>query len=167
MLTQVTVHLFKESESIQGDISAGIIAVAIALGLIAISLFGMSRLIRSMLVETPIEVIARISDINNYTSMLLSTIITMLLGSASLTESFFNPFLAYGIYELEQVSRFYRNNSLHFVLVASLTVSFNFLDFTMEFGCKYWYSHYDSNTVSFFRQARLLACCSCESLFQW
>ena len=96
--------LFKESATQQGDVAAGAIAVLIALVIIALTLFVMIKIIHRMLVATPVEVIHRMTNINNYVTMSLGCSVTILVGSSSLTESILNPFLVSGIVELEQVS---------------------------------------------------------------
>ncbi len=95
--------LFKESISPNADLGAGAIAIAMALGIIAVCLFCMVKLIRKMLIETPVEVILTITSINSYISMLLGCVATALIGSSSLTEALLNPFLSSGVVELEQV----------------------------------------------------------------
>ena len=96
--------LFKASDTLQGDFSAGIIAIAIAIAIILLCTFLMTKLVRKMLVETPVEVIARITGVNNYVTIVVGCLSTIALGSSSLTESAVNPFLACGVVELEQVS---------------------------------------------------------------
>lgn len=95
--------LFKETSTQQGDTNAGILALGIAFCIIAICLFGIGRIIRKMLVETPVEVIARITNVNNYFSMLSGCLSTVAIGSSSVTESILSPFLASGIFEIEQI----------------------------------------------------------------
>lgn len=97
-------YLFKASASQQWDIIAAIITIAVALVMIAVCLFAMIIIARKMfLSETPVEVIASVTNINNYVSIVLGCLSTMLLGSSSLSESVLNPFLASGIIEIEQV----------------------------------------------------------------
>jgi ethanolamine transporter EutH len=102
--------LFKASDTLQGDFSAGIIAIVVAIAIILLSTFFMVKLVRKMLVETPVEVIARITGMNNYVTMIFGCLSTLVLGSSSLTESAVNPFLACGVVELEQVSTSQRSN---------------------------------------------------------
>jgi hypothetical protein len=102
--TDTCPFLFKETASQAGDISAGIIAMAIAVAIILVSIYCMLKVLQKMLIETPVEVIARITNVNNYIAMVFSSLVTLLVGSSSLTEAVFNPALASGIIEIEQVS---------------------------------------------------------------
>jgi len=95
--------LFKAGASKQGDMSSGIIAMAIAVGIIFLSILGMVKLINRMIVETPVEVIARVTNVNSYVAMLLGCCFTVVVGSSSVAESVLNPFVASGVVELEQM----------------------------------------------------------------
>ena len=95
---------FKAGATQQSDLFSAALVIAIAIVIITFSLFLMGKLIRNMLVETPIAVIARMTDLNYYVSMFLGCSSTLALGSSSLIESALNPFLASGVIEVEQVS---------------------------------------------------------------
>lgn len=90
----------------QGDVGGGFISLAIAVGIISLSMAGILKLFYRMLIDTPVEVIATLTNINDYVLIVLGCGITLLLGSSSISEAIFNPALAYGIIESEKVSHF-------------------------------------------------------------
>ncbi len=103
--TNACPFLFKESSSLQSDIfGGGFIALIIAVGMIAVCMVGIVKMFYRMLIDTPVEVIATVTNMNDYVLILCGCVITLLLGSSSITEALFNPALAYGIIESEKVS---------------------------------------------------------------
>jgi len=95
--------LFGESDRPKVDLGSSAMAITIALVIIAACLFCMIKVIRKMLIETPVEVIVSVTNINGYLSMLFGCLVTALIGNSSLTESLLNPFLSSGVVELEQM----------------------------------------------------------------
>ena len=96
--------LFKDNASLQADVFGGLYGLGIAIGIIAICMFVIVRMVYRMMIDTPIEVIAKITNVNDYLLIIFGCGTTMCLGSSSVTEAIFNPALAYGIIESEKVS---------------------------------------------------------------
>lgn len=96
--------LYKSSTSVQSDIGGGLVALAISIGIISLCLVGIMKMVHNMLIDTPVEVMAIVTNVNNYVLMLFGCFGTFLVGSSSISEAIFNPALAYGMIEVEKVS---------------------------------------------------------------
>lgn len=94
---------FKDGNDQLKDEIVAIITLGIAVCFILLSIFGMIKLINKMLMNTPLEVVAKLSNQNPIVSMILGCGSVFLLNSASITESCLMPYVATGIIELEQV----------------------------------------------------------------
>jgi len=94
---------FKDGASQKRDQLAGVMCLSIALGVILVSLFLMVKFINKMLITTPVEVIAKMTNHNASVFMLIGCGSGMLFTSASVAESSIMPFVATGILELEQM----------------------------------------------------------------
>jgi hypothetical protein len=95
--------LFRSSASMKKDQFMGILAVFFSLSLIYVSLYLIVKLINRMLINNPVEVIAKLTAQNHYLIMLMGCGSGMLLVDTSVTECAFMPFVATGIFEIEQM----------------------------------------------------------------
>ena len=99
--------LYGSRATLQGDIiGGGLVAVAIAIGIISLCMIGIMKMVYYMLIDTPVEIIAIVTNVNDYVLMLFGCCTTCIVGSSSISEAIFNPALAYGIIEVEKVSVF-------------------------------------------------------------
>jgi len=95
---------FSDGGTQKGDQVKGVITLVIAIAVLILSLYGMMYLIYTMLVATPVNIIARITTLNSYVSMTFGFACGLLLGSSTATESMLTPFVGVGVIELEQVN---------------------------------------------------------------
>lgn len=94
---------FHDGATMQKDMQYAALSMSIAIAAMLISLFGMVKLVNKSLINTPIEVIAKLSTHNNYALMLMGCGSSILLSSSSVTECAVMPLVATGILELEQM----------------------------------------------------------------
>lgn len=93
----------KEESSVSKDqVSAGL-AFVVALLAIFISTVMISKMNNKMLINNPVEVIAKLTTQNEYVIMFVGTGIGMLLADPSVSESSIMPLVATGIIEIEQM----------------------------------------------------------------
>lgn len=94
---------FRDGATHKSDLIRGTITLSIAIGLILLSLSGAILLINKMLMTIPIEVVAKLTNLNSTTSMISGCAVGLLLGNSSITESILTPFVGTGVVELEQM----------------------------------------------------------------
>ena len=95
--------LFHEGGTMQTDFQYAALSMTIAIAAIMLSTFGMVKLINKVLINTPVEVIAKLSTQNNYVLMLMGCGSSILFSSSAFAECMIMPFVATGILELEQM----------------------------------------------------------------
>lgn len=94
---------FHARATMQNDLQYAALSMSIAVAAMLLSIFGIVKLINRSLINTPIEVIAKLSTHNNYVLMFMGCGSSILLSSSSITECAAMPFVATGILELEQM----------------------------------------------------------------
>lgn len=94
---------FHEGASMAKDMQWAALAMFIALATIMLSLWGIIGLVNKMLLNTPIEVIAKMTTHNNYVLMFLGCGASVLFNNSSIVETSILPFVSSGILELEQM----------------------------------------------------------------
>jgi len=87
----------------QKDLQYAALSMTISMAAILLSLCGMVKLINKVLINTPVEVIAKLSTQNNYVVMLMGCGSSLLFSSSAFTECAIMPLVATGILELEQM----------------------------------------------------------------
>ena len=94
---------FEAGASMRTDQVKGAITLAVATVIVLLCFFGMMALLNKLIMSIPVEVIAKVTNANQYFSMLMGICVSILFGSSSITESALMPFIGAGIMELEQV----------------------------------------------------------------
>ena len=95
--------LFNASSSLKKDQLLGVLGVFVSLGLMILSLTVLVKMVNKLLINHPVEVIAKLTTHNQYAIMFVGCGSGMLLGNTSTSESALMPFVATGILEIEQM----------------------------------------------------------------
>ena len=95
--------LFNSGASMKKDQLSGVLGLFISLSVIIVSLYLIVKIINRMLINNPVEVIAKLTTQNHYVIMLMGCGSGMVLVNTSTSESALMPFVATGIFEIEQM----------------------------------------------------------------
>ncbi len=121
----------------------------IAVVCIGISLYGMIKLCNKLLINTPVEVVAKLSNQHPVVLLLSGCLSSMLFISSAITETAVIPFVATGIIELEQMLPWCLGSNVGLAVTTMLTAWYsgnaNYLHVTIAnlffnvFGALIWY----------------------------
>jgi len=94
---------FDPEASLNDDQTSGLVVFIIGLMILFLCLFGLVKILNSMLLGTSTRIIYKATNINGYVAMLLGAGITILVQSSSITTSALTPLVGMGVLRLEQM----------------------------------------------------------------
>ena len=96
--------LFQNGATQKQDQISGLIGFSMAIGLILLGIIGMVLLTRKLVMSSPPEIVAKFTDFNDYTLILMGCGVTLFFSNSSVLECALTPMVGTGIVELEKVS---------------------------------------------------------------
>jgi len=162
---------FKDGADRPKDEMAAFITFAIAISAILFGLFGLIKLSNKMLINTPVEVIAKMSNQNPVVAMIAGCGSGIFFTSSSISQTILTPYVATGIIELEQVLPWSLGTNLG-LAIASMLIAWNsgnasYLHVTISniffniFGTLIWYP------LRFMREFPLHGALICGIIVRW
>mmetsp|Transcript_31512 Transcript_31512/g.48879 ORF Transcript_31512/g.48879 Transcript_31512/m.48879 type:complete len:588 (-) Transcript_31512:174-1937(-) len=94
---------FDPEADLNDDQTSGLVCFIIGLMILFVCLFGLVKILNSMLLGTSTRIIYKATNINGYLAMLIGAGITILVQSSSITTSALTPLVGMGVLRLEQM----------------------------------------------------------------